>query len=230
MRQPTFRSRRTRQQRLIRTGLGVVAIVGIIAILVGLLTGDETPEEQEPSSQVAFSTRANGTADSGARRVPDGRVRPEAEQITALLNDWYQGAFVDPSVFVVPEPGSEDATAFPPEDMLAHFTEEARATAAEDVDALTLGSERGTFEHVDPKRTRAQLSILFANGTDPTVATADVTFEATGTLREDGAAPVAIVQTATIHFTKGRGGWRISFYEAHQEQESISPSPSPEGS
>jgi len=227
MRQPTIRSRRTRQQRLIRTGLGVVAVVGIIAIILGLLTGDDPPEEQEPVSRVAFSTSAQGTSDSGARRVPDRRVRPEAEQIAALLNDWYQGAFVGPEVFVVPEPGAEDPPPFPREEMLVHFAEEARATVDDDVDALTLGSERGTFERVDPTRTVARVSILFAGGTQPTVATVFVAFEATGTLRDDTAAPVEIVQTATLHLTKDKGGWLISFYEAHQEQESVEPSPSP---
>lgn len=233
MRQPTLdRKRRARQQRLLRTGIGVVLAVGVAAILANLFAG---PSSEPPAStpQVAFRSRLASFSDAGnirrAKRVPAARAKAEQEAITDILNRLYQHTFVDPSVFETTAGTQDGVPSFPPADVLEVFSDDARGDVVTDVDSTTLGSGREAFGRVEPTSAEADISIYFRNGREASLATAQVTFAATGTLRDETAFPVSITQNATFHFAREQGRWVIVFYEAAQQQDSILPSPSPTG-
>ena len=223
MRQPTFRRGPTRQQRLIRTGIGVVIVIGIAAIIASLLGGGDEPTDQAFS--VSFKTRSKAHADTGnlerADTVKKGTVRAAADEIEGLLTTLYQQAFVDPAVF---EAGAEN---FPPDAVLGLFTEDARDDAEADVEALTLGTERLDYARVEPGKARAAITVLFEKARKPVLAVAEVHFEATAIPRDGSGLPLAIVQDASFHLERTGDGWRISYYDAKQDQDSIVASPSP---
>lgn len=235
MRQPTLRRSHQRQQRLVRTGIGITVLVGVAALLANLLSGDggETPPAETPS--VAFVATTTTYADSGTVQaedeVPASRVQTHEEQITELLDTWYQRTFVDPDVFEVSTTSSEaGAPSFPPAEALDLFGESARVLAAADVDALTLGSQRTDFSRVEPTVATADVSILFRSARNPKLATVSVTFQATGTLKDATAPQVAIAQTADFTLEHDGEAWRIVYYEADQEQDSIMPTTTPTAS
>ena len=205
-------------------------VVGVAAILANLLAGPTTQPPPE-IAHVSFTSRVTAYNDAGnvrrAKRVPAARTRAEEGQILQLLNDLYQRTFVDPSVFEAPDTGEGGIPAFPSADVLEHFAEDARAAVVTDIDAATLGSERETFQRVDPTATTARISIYFRNGKDASLATARVEFAATGTLVDETAFPVSITQEATFHLAREQGRWVIVFYEAEQSQDSILPTTSP---
>src|SRR5687767_199768 len=99
MREPMVRrGRASRQQRLLRTGIGVVAIVAIAALIANALGGDDTLGPGERLiAKVAFAGTVTGEADFG--KVFASLVWKEARAITRMLNEWYQTAFVDLSKF-----------------------------------------------------------------------------------------------------------------------------------
>ena len=120
MRQPTFsRARRVRQQRLLRTGIGVVVLVAVAALLVNLLGGDDTDGVDQPPDTplVAFRTTARAFSDEprnrGPKKVKPARLAAERAQVSEILDDLYQRAFIDPAIF-------DDAAADPfPDDGIA---------------------------------------------------------------------------------------------------------------
>ena len=227
MRQPTINpAKRRRQQRLMRTGIGVVIVIAVAALVANLVGGGEDPTAAPPETPtVAFTAKTTSYGDGGparkAKAVKRADVNAERDAIVSLLNAWYQDTFVDPSVFVV------DAEEFPSEALLNTFDEGTRETVATDLDTLTLGSERTDFARVEPSKATADLTFFFQNSKAPKLAVADVRFDATGTLKDDTAFPVTITQRATFHFHTDGNGWRIVYYEAKQSQDSLLPTASP---
>lgn len=205
-----------------------MVVVGIAAVLANLFAGGGSEPDPE-APQVAFTTQVKAHSDAGTlrkeRRVAPARVRTERTAITELLDRWYQGAFVEASVFELTPSDDPESPSFPSADLLGMLTEDARAALIADIDPMTLGTERTTFARVEPTRTTAAITVFFRNARTPTLAVADVTFEAEGTLKDGTAFPVAIVQRATVHLAHEDGGWKISFFEATQEQDSILPPP-----
>jgi hypothetical protein len=222
MRQPTFSRSHARQQRLIRTGLGIVVLVAVVAIIVSLLGGDDTQAPPPDTPQVAFRTDARGFSDRGslkhARRVPKARVSGEEERITTLLDDLYQRAFVDPSLFA-----GEPTAPFPFDEIAGHFASDAQDSLQTDADSLTLGTERTQYARVEPDKARAKIAVYFQAGSRPTLAVAEVTFTAVGTLKDAAAQPVLIEQHAVYHLERTGKGWIVAYYEADEKQTSEEP-------
>lgn len=215
MRQPTFsRSsrRRVRQQRLLRTGIGFVALVAIIALVGKCAGGDKPPEE---IARVAFVATAR--AESDGKSPGAATVKAESDAIVAMLNDWYQRAFVDPRLF-----GDGTFTS-----VASHFTAEARASFTKDIKSLTIGDAREEVERVRPQVATADVTVFFEAGATPRFAVAAVTFKAKGTMKNDDAYPIQIAQQATLHLQKSGGTWLVTYYTAGQTQDSIVPAPSP---
>ena len=216
MRQPTFSRRRTRQQRLLRTGIGVVVIIVLAALIANLAGGKKKPGVQPPPgvAQVAFVAAVKGATD--AKSPPSrGAITKESSQIVSMLNDWYELAFVDTSKF-------GDGT-FP--DIAKHFTQAARTSFTKDLLTLTIGEARTEVKHVDPTTQTAKVTVYFSNG-KPTYAIAAVHFVANATMKKSDAYPLRIDQSVTYDFQKTDQGWVVTYYTANQKQHSVVPSPS----
>ncbi|MFA5891440.1 MAG: hypothetical protein WDA27_10925 [Actinomycetota bacterium] len=218
MRQPTFsRGRRhRRQQRLLRTGIAIVLLIAVASLVGNLLGGDEPPPE--PTPNVAFTGSARGQSDGTAPAT--AATRAEATEINAVLNDWYQRAFVDPSLY-------GDGT-FP--EVRARFAEASQASFTKEIDSLTIGDAREEVEFVRPEKSTANLTIFFAKGKEARFAVATVTFQARARMKDDDALPLRIVQRATYHLEKVSGSWVVTWFDARETQDSIQPPPSPSAS
>lgn len=218
MRQPTFSKgrRHRRQQRLLRTGIAVVLLVAIASVIGNLLGGEEVPPE--PTPQIAFAGSVRGQSDGVAAST--AAAKAEAAQITGVLNDWYQRAFVDPALF-------GDGTF---SEVRAHFAEKARASFDKEMDSLTIGEAREEVEFVRPEKSRADITVFFAKGREPRFAVAQVTFQARARLKDEDALPLRIAQRATYHLEKISGAWVVAWFDARETQDSIQPSPSPSAS
>jgi len=199
-----------------RTAIGAVAVITLIALAVNLLGGDEEPAERTP--QVAFAGTAR--AESEASRPDQPVVDTEAGEIRKILDDWYQNAFVDPSKY-------GDGTF---SDVAKYFTKEAQTSFTEDLKSLTIGEAREEVRRVEPAVQTANVTVFFDKAGKPQFATAVVRFEARASLKSKEALPVHIRQNATYHFEKKSGEWLVAYYEADQKQNSVQPSPSPERS
>jgi len=215
MRQPTFSRRRTRQQRLLRTGIGVVVIVVVAALIANLAGGKKKGNTPPPGvAQVKFVASVKSASD--AKGLPSkGAPNAEASKIVSMLNDWYEQSFVDTSRF-------GDGT-FP--DIAKSFTSDARASFTTYLSTLTIGDARTDVKHVDPSTQTAIVTVYFSNR-NPTYAIAAVHFVASATMKNSGAYPLKIDQTVTYDFTKTGQGWVVSYYSAKQSQNSIVPAPS----
>ena len=221
MREPTFsRSRRrARQRRLLRTLGSLVVLIAITAVAVSLLGGEEAPEEEPPTPKVAFAGAFTGYGEKGPSKE---RVDAEGAAIVALLDQWYQTAFVEVE-------GFGDGT-FP--EVAALFAESARASFTEDVDALTIGPAALEVSRVEPEDATAKISIYFEDGVDPTYATAQVAFAATAAMKDEAAFPLSVAQEITLFLEHTGEGWLVStWYDVTQRQDSIvaTASPSPTG-
>lgn len=216
MREPTFsRSRRrARQQRLLRTGAGVVVLIGIAAVAVSLLGGGDAADDL-PTPDVSFAATFTGY---GEKDPAKPQVDEQGEAIVALLDGWYQRAFVNVEDF-------GDGT-FP--EVAALFDEAARTSFTEDIDALTIGEAAEEVARVEPDEATAAISIYFEDGAEPVYATAKVAFTATASMKDDSALPLKIDQEVTLFLTHADGTWLVStWYDATQRQDSVQATPSP---
>jgi hypothetical protein len=220
MRQPTFsRSRRrSRQQRLLRTAIGVVVIVVVAALIANLAGGKKKTGPSAPGvATVAFvATYASQT--DATKNQPTSAARAQGSAIVTMLNDWYQTAFVDPDKY-------GDGT-FP--DIAKHFATAARAAFTKDLATLTIGDARTEVKRVDPTVQTVKVTVFFDKGA-PKYAVAAVHFAARATMKASSAFPLKIDQTVTFNFEKQAQGWVVTFYTAKQTQDSIVP-PSPSAS
>jgi hypothetical protein len=216
MRQPTFARRRTRQQRLLRTGIGVVVIIVLAAVIANLAGGKKKPGSTPPPgiAQVAFVASVKGATD--AKSPPaKGALTKESKQIVSMLNDWYEQAFVNTEKF-------GDGT-FP--DIAKSFTAAASMSFTKDLATLTIGEARTEVKRVDPTAQTAKVTVYFGNG-KPTYAIAAVHFAATASMKQSDAYPLKIDQVVTYDFQKTAQGWVVTYYSGNQTQKSVVPSPS----
>jgi hypothetical protein len=222
MRQPTVgrSSRRTRQQRLLRTGIGVVVIVVLAALIANLVGNKKKGGLSEPGvAQVSFHATIKGENDAPTK-PSTGATRTEADKIVTMLNEWYQRSFVDPKLY-------GDGT-FP--EITQNFTADAKAAFAKDVATLTIGDARQEVDRVEPSTETALVTVFFDKRA-PKFAVAKVHFVATATLKQSGSYPLKIDQTVTFNFQSSPKGWVVTYYTANQTQKSVVPaSPSPSAS
>jgi hypothetical protein len=214
MRQPTVPRRKTRQQRLLRTGIGVVVIIVVAALIASLAGGKKKGAPPPGVAQVKFVATVKSATNS-VKAIPPAAARVEADTIVSMLNDWYEQAFVDTSKF-------GDGTFG---DIAKNFSSPARAQFAKDLSTLTIGDARTEVKHVDPS-TQTVLVTIYYSGDKPTYAIAAVHFVATATMKKSGAYPLKIDQSVTYDFQKTGSGWVVSYYSANQKQNSVVPSPS----
>jgi hypothetical protein len=216
MRQPTFSRRKTRQQRLLRTGIGVVVIVVLAALIANLAGGGKKKTNAPPPgvAQVKFVATLKGAGDANSL-PPKSAVNAEGGKIVSMLNDWYEQAFVDTSRF-------GDGTFG---DIAKNFTDAAKIQFTKDLATLTIGDARTEVKRVDPSTQIATVTVYFSNG-KPTYAIAAVRFIASATMKKSGAYPLKIDQAVTYDFQKTGQGWVVSYYSAKQSQNSVVPSPS----
>jgi len=219
MRQPTFARRRTRQQRLLRTGIGVVVIVVLAALIANLAGGKKKPGSTPPPgvAQVLFVASIRGA--TNAKSAPSSAVTTEGRQIVSMLNNWYEQAFVDTGKF-------GDGTF---SDIAKSFIGGAHTSFAKDLKMLTIGDARTEVKRVDPSTQTAKVTVYFNSG-KPTYAIAAVHFAAKATMKQSGAFPLKIDQVVTYSFQKTGQGWVVTYYSGNQTQNSIVPSPSPSAS
>lgn len=214
MRQPIVaRShRRTRQQRLTRT-LVVFVVLIVLVVLVGKCAGGKKAPQATPKLAFAASTSAES---NGATPDP-GAAKTESARIVAMLDDWYQTAFVDPKLY-------GDGTF---RSVRAHFTGGAATQFGKDIDSLTIGEARTEVSRVVPGPSRVDVTVFFQDGRTPKFAVAAVTFVATATLKAKDSLPLRISQKATYHLDRRpNGDWIVSYYTVHESQDSVQPSPS----
>jgi hypothetical protein len=214
MRQPTFSRRKTRQQRLLRTAIGVVVII-VGAALIANLVGNKKKGSTPPPGVAQVKFVATVKSNSDAKTPTRAAVTGEADKIVAMLNDWYEQAFVDTTRF--------GNGTFP--DIAKNFTADAKTKFTTDLTTLTIGDARTEVKRVEPSTQTVLMTVYFANG-KPTYAIAAVHFVADATMKKSGAYPLKIDQSATYTFTKTGQGWLVSYYSAKQKQDSIVPSPS----
>jgi hypothetical protein len=215
MRQPTFSRRKTRQQRLLRTGIGVVVIVVLAALIANLAGGGKKKTNTPPPgvAQVKFVASLKGASD--AKTPSRSAINAQGNEILSMLNDWYEQAFVDTGRF-------GDGTFA---DIAKNFSDSAKAQFTKDLATMTIGDARTEVKRVDPSTQTATITVYFSKGS-PTYAIASVHFVASATMKKSGAYPLKIDQTVTYDFQKTGQGWVVSYYTAKQSQNSIVPSPS----
>jgi hypothetical protein len=126
---------------------------------------------------------------------------PLAGQIQTDLSTFYDQAFMDPHTWAAGVP----ATAW------SIFAPEVQSRAKADADSLTIGSE-SIHAVAGLTVTKATLSIrvLLDRAGRAQLASADVTFEATGTAT--GGAPLTITNRATFVFRAISGHWLVVAY------------------
>lgn len=214
MRQPTFSRRKTRQQRLLRTAIGVVVIVVVAALIANLAGGKKKTNTPPPGvAQVKFVATVKGYGDKKPPTRAD--INSASGDIISMLNDWYEEAFVDTSRF-------GDGTF---SDIAKNFTPAAKTKFTQDLATLTIGDARTEVKRVDPSAQTVNLTVYFNNG-KATYAIAAVHFVARATMKKSGAYPLTIDQSVTYSFQKTGQGWVVSYYTAKQNQNSVVPSPS----
>jgi hypothetical protein len=216
MRQPTFSRRKTRQQRLLRTGIGVVVIVVLAAVIANLVGGGKKKTNTPPPgvAQVSFVSTVKG-ATNAKSPAPKNAVNAEGRTIVSMLNGWYEEAFVDTSRF-------GDGTFG---DIAKSFIEPAKTQFTKDLSALTIGDARTEVKRVEPSTQTVTVTVYFNSG-KPTYAIALVHFTANATMKKSGSVPLKIDQSVTYDFQKQGSGWVVSYYSAKQTQNSVTPTPS----
>ncbi len=208
------RGRASRQQRLLRTAIGVVAIVAVAALIANALGGGDPGPGELPIAQVSFTGGAEGESDTGT--PSKGVVKKEADAITEMLNEWYQTAFVDPSKF--------GNGSFPT--VHALMAKNAKSTFKRDIASLTIGDARTFVQRIEPKTTTADVTVYLEKDKTPRFATALVRFTATATQKQKAQPKISISQRATLHFEMIDDTWMVTYYTANASQKVIQPSPS----
>lgn len=216
MREPMIRSGRlSRQQRLLRTGIGIVGVVAVAALIANALSGDPTGPDGEPAvATVAFTHTTKATSD--AKQPKTAAAKAEADAIVKILNDWYQRGFVDPKLYGHGTFG----------EIAAYFAKDAKDSFTKDVASLAIGDARTLVARVDPTKAAAGITIFFAKGTKPTFAVAEVVFDAIATQKQSGQPNITIKQRGTYHLEKTGNAWKVVYYTATASEKPVEPTPS----
>ncbi len=205
VRRPNYRCRRT------FTVLGLLAIAVVIVALLSRGGGPGGPGEP-PIPTLRFAAKTTHVFQGKA--AGPGTQQSEADALTKMFDDFYQEAFVDPRRW-----GDGTFT-----DLADLFADDVKASFKRDLAALTIGEAFDELRRVDLGPNSLALSIYYDSKQRPTFATAAVTFEGKGTLKESGPA-VTIRQQATYYLQRLGDAWKISAYETNETQTTPTPSP-----
>jgi hypothetical protein len=208
---PNYRRRRT------------VAVVGLLVLVVVVLLvlprggGTGRPKGQTTPILSFAATHKNITQ---GKKLPDaGTVSGNQDQLTKMFNDFYQTAFIDPQKW-------GDGTFGKLRDL---FAKAAQASFTKDLTSLTIGEARTELRFVDPMPSTLVVTVYYDKNAKPTFAVAAADFNGRGTPKTTGPA-VLIHAKATFYMQRAGNDWTITYYDAKQTQESVSPSPSPSAS
>lgn len=214
---PPVRAERAQRARR-RTPLGLVAIP-LVLVLAGIglflilgrggggglpLLGGGGSEEIPAFGFVVRKTRAVPTAEGAEAKALASDAEAVAGELTPILDDLFTAAFLDPGAW-----GDGDYTA-----VWDRFSEEARPTAEQSVETLTLGvGAADVYERVTPKRGVVSYEVLFDARGNPASIVATFSFSALGA-RTDGTY-TAIVSTGQL-FLGAPGDWKITAFEVRR--------------
>jgi hypothetical protein len=202
----------------------VLAGVGLFLVLGrggggGLpILGGGRSDEVPAFDFVVRKTRAVPTAEGADAKPLAEDAEALAREITPILDDLFTTAFLDPGAW-----GDGDYGA-----VWERFTADARPTAEQSVETLTLGASAGdVYERVTPKRGVLDYEVLFDPDGAPASVVATFSFSALGA-RTDGTY-TAIVSTGQL-FLAGPGDWKITAFDVRRDDRRArppAPTPSP---
>jgi hypothetical protein len=201
----------------------VVAAAALILTLggggdgvLGIVGGDDASDEVP-----AFDFRLGNTAVVPVVAGTDtdtlkAEARTVSEQVAAVVDDLYTNAFLDPTNW---REGDY-------EEIVDLFADEARASAEQGVETLTLGASAGdVYASVAPERGGLTFSVLFDREGAPHTVVVEVRFTALGE-RQDGTY-TAIVSDGTF-FLRDLDGWRVTAFDIERaDREARAPAPAP---
>lgn len=201
--------------------LGVVLILtlggGEGGIVDDLLPGDGGPSDEVPAFVFKLSKTDLVATDEDAELEA---LRPAAEaageEVAPVLDDLYTNAFLDPTNW---REGDY-------EEIFELFTDDAAASARENLETLTLGVTAGdVYEVVTPRKGSLRFSVLFdLDGAVDTIVVR-VRFYALGE-RTDGTY-TSIVSAGQV-FLRDVDGWRITAFDLRRSDRATeAPSPPP---
>ncbi len=205
------RARRRKPLGLIVAPLALVlAGVGLLVLLTrdgggGLpIVGGDRSDEVPPFDFVVRKARAIPTAEDADAKELARAAEHVADELTPILDELFTTAFLDPGAW-------RDGDY---EQVWSLFSEDARPTAEQSVQTLTLGEGAGdVFETVTPRRGTLSFQVLFDPEGRPASAVASFTFTAIGA-RTDGTYS-AIASSGQLFFGDP-GRWRITAFEVER--------------
>lgn len=189
----------------------VLVLAGLGLFLLGRGGGGGLPllggggsEEVPAFDFVVRKVRAVPTAEGAEAKALAHDAKAVADELTPILDDLFTTAFLDPGAW---RDGEYDA-------VWARFSPDARPTAEQSVETLTLGAGAGdVYESVTPKRGVVSFEVLFDADGAPASVVATFSFTALGA-RTDGTG-TAIVSTGQL-FLGDPGDWKITAFEVRR--------------
>jgi len=182
--------------RKIRVGLAVLLL---LVLASACKDGTPTIGKKKESNKADIKITQVIASDPSERQEGTDRANQESQKVKALLDRFYQAAFL--------QVGEEQA------DLSPHFTAEAQAGLAPNIGALALGDIAPRLKRVTPKRQEAtKVSFLIEEDLSVPVVIATVVFEATGEAKEKADGPVAISHNATFWLQPEGDGYNIFGY------------------
>jgi hypothetical protein len=186
---------------LVVLGAGLLLFLGggtdAIPIIGNVAGPDDTvpPFDFKEKKSVGVGTTAGFDKDAAAAQAAQ-----VGTDITPLIDDLFTNAFLDPTNW----------RAGDYEEILDAFSESARMSAQQQLEAITLGATAGdVFETVQPDKGSLEYRVLFDEDGTPGTAVVKYRFYALGE-RKDGTY-LAIVSHGQL-FLQDEGGWRITAF------------------
>lgn len=175
------------------------------------LIGDGGSEEVPAFEFVVRKTRAVPTTAGADAKALAEDAEAVARELTPILDDLFTTAFLDPRAW-----GSGDYEA-----VWQRFTDEARPTAEQSVETLTLGAGAGdVYDRVTPKRGVLTYEVLFDPDGAPASVVAIFSFSALAA-GKDGTY-TAVVRTGQLFF-EDPSDWTIAAFEVRRDDRRARP-------
>jgi hypothetical protein len=206
--------------------IAVLAVLGAGGLAFALTGGNEgplgplVPGTDEPDRVTPEFTFRAGNAQAVVtvagqnRKQLKGEAEQVAEQTTALMDDLYTAAFLDPDNWTN---GTYDSA-------LEVFDEGSGRQARSDLDALTAGADAGTlFDDIQPGRGVVHSEVLMDAKGHAASVLATVSFTARAT-HADGTVTV-FVSTGEFFLRPVDGGWKVVAFDVQRADTQEEPSP-----